>query len=33
MKVKVLDGWIFDVYLAGQDMVVWVIDRSGQAQC
>ena len=33
MKVKVLDGWIFDVYLAGQDMVVWVIDRSGQAHC
>ena len=29
MEVKVLDGWIFDVYLAGREMVVWVIDRDG----
>jgi hypothetical protein len=33
MEVKVIDGWIFDVYLAGQDMVVWVIDRDGNAHC
>jgi len=31
--VKVLDGWIFDVYPAGQDMVVWVIDTEGRAHC
>jgi DNA polymerase-2 len=31
--VKVLDGWIFDVYLAGREMLVWVIDRDGKAHC
>jgi DNA polymerase-2 len=31
--VKVINGWIFDVYLAGRDMAVWVIDRDGQAHC
>ena len=31
--VKTLDGWIFDVYPAGRDMVVWVIDADGHAHC
>ena len=31
--MKVLDGWIFDVYPAGQEMVVWVSDPEGRAHC
>jgi DNA polymerase-2 len=31
--MEVLDGWIFDVYPAGQDMVIWVIDPEGHAHC
>jgi DNA polymerase-2 len=33
MEVKVLDGWISDVYLAGREMFVWLIDRDGKAHC
>ena len=29
--MRVLDGWIFDVYPAGQEMAVWVIDAEGRA--
>ncbi len=28
-----LDGWILDVYLAGREMAVWVIDRDGHVHC
>lgn len=28
-----IDGWIFDVYPFGRDMIVWVIDRDGHAHC
>jgi hypothetical protein len=31
--VRMLEGWIFDVYPAGRDMVVWVIDADGRAHC
>ena len=31
--MKVLDGWIFDVYPVDQDMVVWVIDTEGRPHC
>lgn len=31
ISMKTIDGWIFDVYLAGRDIVVWVIDASGHA--
>ena len=27
------EGWIFDVYVSGRDMAVWMIDRDGQAHC
>ncbi len=30
--MKILSGWIFDVYLVGRDMAVWVIDTDGRAQ-
>jgi DNA polymerase-2 len=31
--VKVLDGWIFDVYISGREVIVWVIDREGHSHC
>ena len=29
--MKILDGWIFDVYPADREMIVWVIDVDGRA--
>ena len=29
--MPILEGWIFDVYPAGREMLVWVIDREGRA--
>ena len=31
--MRMLEGWIFDVYPAGRDMVIWVIDADGRAHC
>lgn len=31
--MKELEGWIFDVYVSGREMIVWVIDAEGHSHC